>query len=89
METSSSFAICLSVTFLFIIVVLLILLFAIKIGFVFINGNLTQKYVDKRESFQHYYVFVAQLGIAFVERVNIYINLTFEVRVKFIKNKLI
>jgi hypothetical protein len=54
MDTSSSLAICLSVTFhncgignLFI---------RNKDRF-FINGNLTLKNLVKRESFQHYYVF--------------------------------
>jgi hypothetical protein len=70
-------------------VILAIYLFVIKIDFVFINGNLTLKNLVKQESFQHYYVFVTLLNNVFVEGVNIYINLAFEVRVKFTKNKLI
>jgi len=65
------------------------IIFVIKIEFVFTYGNLSLKNLQKQESFQHYYVFVTQLRSVFVGDVNIYINLTFEVRVKFTKNKLI
>jgi hypothetical protein len=61
METSSSFAICLRYFHNCIIANLFI---RNKDRFCFINGNLNQKYVDKQESFQHYYVFVTQLSLS-------------------------
>jgi hypothetical protein len=69
--------------------ILAIYLFVIKLYFIFSNGNLTLKSLVKPESFQHYYVFVTLLNNVFVEGVNIYINLAFEVRVNFTENKLI